>query len=306
MEKCPEFKEMVDLVAQQNPLQKKRIQNFISGQNEEYMAYAEMICRTLKESFFRDEQEQKEAASSYNRMTMDFLKEQIRFSKTGVYRLDDASVANENIYSQPDVMRYYMVGLLISYLLWPNHYKMLHFLKRHIKEISISNYLEIAPGHGLFAAEVLQQFPDIEAKLLDISKTSLQVTSSILSAFGIAPERYSFINGDFLTVPIDDQKFDFISMGEVLEHVNDALGFLQRAHGLLADEGTMFMTTCANCPAIDHIYHFHDEHEIRDLIHEAGFNIVKDEVLLVEAVPKEQCHHGLVPSNYCAILSKEK
>ena len=30
------------------------------------------------------------------------------------------------------------------------------------------------------------------------------------------------------------------------------------------------------------------------------------EVRLVEAVPKEQCHHGLVPSNYCAILTKEK
>ena len=306
MRSCPEFMHMVDLVSKQNPLQKKRVYNFISGQDGEYLTYAEKICKKLKESFFQSEQEQIEAAASYNRMSMDFLREQILFSKTGVYHLDDARVAHENVYSRPEVMRYYMVGLLMSYLLWPNHYKMLHFLKEHIRQISIGNYLEIAPGHGLFAAEVLQQFPDIKARLLDISTTSLQVTTDILATFEIGSDRFSSINGDFLTVPIEDTRFDFISMGEVLEHVNDALGFLQRARSLLNDHGTIFMTTCANCPAIDHIYHFHNEDEIRDLIHEAGLYIAKERVLLVEAVPREQCHHGLVPSNYCAILTKEK
>ena len=72
-----------------------------------------------------------EAARSYNRMCMDFLKEQIRFKKTGTYLINDAAIANEEVYSKPDVMRYYMIGLLLSYMFWPNHYTMLRFLDDH-------------------------------------------------------------------------------------------------------------------------------------------------------------------------------
>ena len=65
---------------------------------------------------------------------MDFLKEQIRFKKTGVYCIDDASIANEEVYSDPKVMRYYMVGLLISYMFWPNHYALYQFSNSFAQE----------------------------------------------------------------------------------------------------------------------------------------------------------------------------
>lgn len=307
MSTYPEFMKIVDLISMQNPLQKRRINNFISRQDTDYWIYAEEICRKLNQSFLRNEQEQIEAARSYNRMSMDFLREQIRFHKTGVYRLDDANSAKTNVYSQPEVMRYYMVGLFLSYLLWPNHFKILRFLKTHIQQIStIERYLDIAPGHGLFAVEVMQRFPDLRATLLDISETSIQLTSEILAAFQIDSSRFSFIHGDFLSVPIKGDKFDFISMGEVLEHVNDAPGFLKRACRLLESQGTIFMSTCANCPAIDHVYHFHNVNEIRDMIYDAGLSIVKERALPAEAIPEEQCEEELVTVNYCAILAKEK
>ena len=302
----PEFMKMVDLISMQNPLQRKRINNFISQQDINYWDYAEEICRKLHQSFFRTEKEQIEAASSYNRMSMDFLREQIRFRKTGVYRLDDADSAKKNVYNQADVMRYYMVGLFLSYLLWPNHFQILSFLKTHIKQISkIDRYLDIAPGHGLFAMEVMLRFPDLRAILLDISETSIQVTTEILSAFQIDSSRFDFIYGDFLSTPIEGDKFDFISMGEVLEHVNDAPGFLERACRLLRPQGTIFMSTCANCPAIDHVYHFHNVKQIRYMIYDSGLSIVKDIALPAEAIPEEQCQKELVTVNYCAILTRE-
>jgi len=302
----PEFMKIVDLISMQNPLQKKRINNFISQQDTDYWTYAEEICRRLNQSFLRTEQDRIEAARCYNRMTMDFLCEQIRFSKTGVYRLDNANLAEKNVYSQPDVMRYYMVGLFLSYLLWPNHFEILRFLKTYIHQIStIRRYLDIAPGHGLFAVEVMHRFPDLRATLLDISETSLQVTSEILSTFQIEPFRLRFINGDFLSVPIPGDNFDFISMGEVLEHVNDPARFLETACRLLRPQGTIFMSTCTNCPAIDHVYNFHDVNEIRNMIYDSGLSIVKDKALVVDIIPEERRQKGLEAVNYCSILAKK-
>lgn len=302
----PQFMKMVDLISSQNPLQKKRVHNFINHQDVVYWEYAEKICCKINQSFLKSEQEQIDAARSYNRMSMDFLREQICFSKTGTYRVNDASLVEQNVYSQPDVMRYYMVGLLLSYFLWPNHYEILKFLKEHIGKISIDNYFEIAPGHGLFASEVLGRFTGIKATLLDISETSLQVTGEILNVFGVDQSRLTLINDDFLSAEIKNNKFDFISMGEVLEHVNDASGFLVRARGFLKDKGTIFMSTCANCPAIDHVYHFRNADEIRSLISDAGLKIIRERVLPVETMRGQGCFKDLEASNYCAILMKEK
>ncbi len=305
MNDYPEFMRMVELVSSLNPLQRKRINHFISRQDQEYWEYAEDICRTLGRSFLKTNAGRVTAASAYNRMTLDFLAEQIRFKKTGVYLLNDAKVARANVYDQPEVMRYYMVGLFLSYLLWPNHFKMLQFFKTYIQgSPTVERYLEIAPGHGLFAAETLRRFPGLRATLLDISKTSIQVTSEILATFQIDSSRFDFIHGDFLTVPMEGGDFDFISMGEVLEHVNDALGFLERACRLLKDDGRIFMTTCTNSPALDHIYHFHNTNEIRDLIHQAGLRILREKALPAEAVPEERCEAELITINYCAILAK--
>jgi len=302
---APEFMKMVDQISGQNPLQSKKIRSFISRQDKDYWEYAEAICRKLGQSFLKTEEGRVAAARAYNRMTTDFLLEQIRFRKTGVYLLNDACVARQTVYDQPEVMRYYMVGLFLSYLLWPNHFKMLNFFKTYIQKIPIvQRYLDIATGHGLFAVETLQQFPGLRAVLLDISQTSIQVTREILETFQIGPSRFDFINGDFLKVSVDGGNFDFITMGEVLEHVNDALGFLQRACNLIKDDGRIFMTTCTNSPAIDHIYHFHNTNEIRDLIHRAGLRILTELSLPAEDIPEEQCEKELVTINYCAILMK--
>ncbi|MCX6008162.1 MAG: class I SAM-dependent methyltransferase [Chloroflexi bacterium] len=297
--------EIVDLISTQNPLRRKRINAFISQQDPSYWAFAEELCRRLNHSFFQSDHEQVEAAQAYNRMCVDFLREQIRFRKTGVYRLDNAYMAHEEVYSQPAVMRYYMVGLLLSYLFWPNHYAMLCFLWDHLQQISINRYLEIAPGHGLFTVQAIQRFPHLEATLVDISEVSIKMVRELLTAFQIDPARIRFIHSDFLDLSLESESFDFISMGEVIEHVNDALSIMKQARRLLQPGGTIFFTTCANCPSIDHVYHFHTTDEIRTLIRDAGLSIVRDVALPAEDVPEDRWQEELVTINYFAILTKE-
>jgi 2-polyprenyl-3-methyl-5-hydroxy-6-metoxy-1,4-benzoquinol methylase len=303
-EDYPELMKIVDLISAENPLQRKRINAFISRQDEAYWTFAEELSRTLDSSFLQNDQMRVEAAQSYNRMCMDILREQIRFRKTGVYLLDDAHVAHETVYSQKDVMRYYIVGLLLSYLFWPNHFQMFCFFKEHLLKLRVERCLEVGVGHGLFTVEVMRRFPNSEVTLVDISQTSIELAQEMLTTFHLDSSRVRFVYGDYLTVSLDSDDFDFIVMGEVLEHVNDAQGFLSRARQLLRPGGTIFLSTCANCPAVDHIYHFHNVDEIRGLIRSAGLSIVRDTALPAEDVPEAKWQEELVTINYSAILNR--
>ena len=302
-EDYPELMKIIHAVSAENPLQRKRINAFISQQDVDYWTFAEELSRTLNSSFLQNDQVRVEAARSYNRMCMDILREQIRFRKTGAYLLDDAHVAQETIYSQKSVMRYYIVGLLLSYLFWPNHFQMLCFFKDHLLKIRIERCLEVGVGHGLFTVEMMRRFPNSEVTLVDISQTSVELAEEMLTTFGLNSSRVRFVLGDFLTVSLATVGFDFIIMGEVLEHVNDAPGFLTRARELLRPGGTIFLSTCANCPAVDHIYHFHNVDEIRALIRSVGLSIVRDTALPAEDVAEAEWQHELVTINYAAILS---
>jgi len=300
----PEFSKIVNLVSAQNPLQRKRIENFINQQDEDYWNFAEELSRTLNWTLLQTNEARAEAAQSYNRMCMDILREQIRFRKTGVYLISNAEVANENVYSQPNVMRYYIVGLLLSYLFWSNHYRMLKFFKDHLTRItSIENCLEVGAGHGLFTSETLRHFPHLDMHVLDISETSLNLAREMLDTFQVDVSRASFELGDYLKTSFGNGKFDFIIMGEVLEHVNDAPEFLRQTRLLIQPTGTVFLSTCANCAAVDHVYHFHTVDEIRKLFRDANFSIVQELVLPAEAVPESRWLEELVTINYCAILS---
>jgi 2-polyprenyl-3-methyl-5-hydroxy-6-metoxy-1,4-benzoquinol methylase len=301
----PEFHRVVSVVSSLNPLQKKRIIGHIHTQPIDFWIEAEQICKDLKSSFFQDDEMLLTSARAYNRMTTDFLKEQIRFKKTGKYLRDNAEAARVDVYENDEVMRYYMVGLCISYLLWPNHYKMYQFFKRFLAtNPRVKKYLDVAPGHGLFAAQVIRKYPEVQATLVDISLTSLSVAKDLLSNFGIPELEYKAIHGDFLKIEINQESYDFISMGEVLEHVEDPLAFLRKASTLLGPNGHIFMTTCSNAPAIDHIYHFRNSEEIRSLIRESGLRIIVEECIPAENVPEELCEQERVTVNYCCILQK--
>ena len=56
---------------------------------------------------------------------------------------------------------------------------------------------------------------------VDISKTSLDLTEKIISYFfNNSSLNIKFLNDDIINLD-DEKKFDYISMGEILEHVND-------------------------------------------------------------------------------------
>lgn len=295
--------DLVDLIAAANPLQRKRLEGFLARADDVYWAFADDLAATLGQSFLIDDATRAEAARAYNKMCMDFLAEQIRFKKTGRYRVSKAADAEAHVYSDVNVMRYYMVGLLLSYMFWPNHYRLFRFFLDTLPDTPPARYLEVGVGHGLFTSTMLTRYPAVEAVTIDISETSIRTAKETLATFGQDAGRVRFVHGDYLTTDIGESGFDTIIMGEVLEHVDDAPGFMARAKTLLAPAGRIYMSTCANCPALDHVYHFHNCREIRDLVEGAGLRILDDLALAAEAVPEEEWERELVTVNYCGLLA---
>ena len=79
---------------------------------------------------------------------------------------------------------------------------------------------------------------------------------------------------------------------------------LKKINKILTENGRLFLSTCVDCPTIDHVYHFKSISEIEDMIKSAGFQIKKSLVLPVEDLPMKEIIKRKITINYCAMLSK--
>lgn len=213
------------------------------------------------------------------------MREQIMFDRTGKYSCQDAQQAYRFIYTQ-EAMRVYIEGLMLTYLFWPNHYAMMEFYQSHILKDKPKKVLEVGAGHGLFSSELLREI-DADVTIVDISPISIETCREMV------PAGVDFNLTDYITWNIVDT-FDFIVMGEVLEHVDDPSLFLRKTYSALSDNGSVYLTTCAECPAVDHVYRFKTVDEIREIVTKCGFFIEKE--LVLSAPP--------TTINYAAILRK--
>ena len=95
-------------------------------------------------------------------------------------------------------------------------------------------------------------------------------------------------------------------MGEVLEHVEDPVGLLKKLASFMADDGHLCITTPANSPVIDHIYHFRNAQDIREVITASGLTIDDETKVYVEDVSEEIAERLKVTLMYGALLSKRR
>jgi replication initiation and membrane attachment protein DnaB len=137
----PELSRIVEIISSENPLQRRRIDVLLRKQGAAYFRFAEALSSKLNGSLLQSDQDLRAGARAYNHTCMNMARDQIRFRKTGKYETEDASVAEQMVYSQKERMRTYVIGLLLSYLFWPNHYEMFEFYIRYLQEIEVDiNY----------------------------------------------------------------------------------------------------------------------------------------------------------------------
>lgn len=292
----------VDLVSSRSPLQKKAIRAFLSGQGEIYWQSAEQFAKGLLEFLDAKGLEPEFVADAYLKMCKDMLSQQIAFKRTGAYSCSHSDDAFAQVYSSETEMSSYMYGLALSQYLWPNHYALFRYFQDVCAGLKgVRRYLEIGPGHGLYLIEAMRLFPGAQFSAVDISPVSLRISQELVSHFAQG-RACSFRVKDAREVT--GETYDFISMCEVLEHLDETLPLLKKLHSMTTPGGRVFITTCANCPAIDHTYLYDSVGHIRRELHSAGFQILQDLPLAVGDIPEDQWEGQRAEVNYAALLAR--
>jgi 2-polyprenyl-3-methyl-5-hydroxy-6-metoxy-1,4-benzoquinol methylase len=243
-------------------------------------------------------------ARCYNTIVDDTRNEQFYFLKYGKYRYDRYADVASNVYFDDSYMRKYMYGLALTAFLWPNHAAMHRFFIRTFPRGRHGSYLEVGPGHGYYLRQAVE-LGDFERAIgIDISPTSVAMTKDIVNHFAAKkPTRIEILEADFLDVSRGDA-YSCIVMGEVLEHVEDPGRFLRGLADLGNPESHVFITTCVNAPAVDHIYLFRTTGEIESLIAASGFEVAETCYVPSAGKTLEECVRLALPINTAYVLRK--
>ena len=215
-------------------------------------------------------------AESYNTIVNDTMTEQMFFEENRRYRWSRFDELAHTVYFDDAYMRKYMYGLAITAFLWPNHVALHDFFVRTFPRGIKGTYLEIGPGHGYYFMQSAR-LGDFERLLgVDISASSVALTRDLVRYFEIDKKcRVEVLETDFLTFEEKNQEYSCIVMGEVLEHVEDPGRFLATIARLSGPSTHIFVTTCMNAPAVDHISLFRTGKDVEEIIASSGLQIVE-------------------------------
>lgn len=239
----------------------------------------------------------------YLKTIADFRYEHMRFFQSGEYSSKSFEEVNQRVYKNDEVMEYYIIGQLLSRFLMTHHYQTFAFFVKHLPlyKKSVHRYLEIGGGHGLFISEALCSFNHTtHFDLLDISPRAIEISKQFID-----DQNVNYIQADILDY-IPPARYDFITMGEVLEHVENPAALLLKLKDFLHDDGVIYITVPANAAAIDHIYLFKNAQEIREMFKEAGLTILDETSSYAEKISSEKAEALRIPLMYGAFLAKSK
>ncbi|MBU3891028.1 class I SAM-dependent methyltransferase [Methylosinus sporium] len=245
-------------------------------------------------------------AESYLTVVQDTIAEQMYFFRHGRYRHSTFEQVAEFVYNNSDYMNRYMYGLVITAFLWPNHVEMARFFAGHLPRDRRGAYLEIGPGHGYYMMTAVSQSSYDDFTGVDISQASVAQTGALIRFFTPdAVSKVSLYHCDFLVAEtLPRASFDAIVMGEVLEHVESPELFLGRIAELARPGAFIYVTTCINAPAIDHIYLWRTVEELESVIVRSGLEIERDLRLPHDGATLEQAMTQKLSINVAYVLRK--
>ena len=293
--------DIIEKIEAKNARHGKKLRKSLSGLEEKFYSEAELFYSKYATFVDKDGKDIDYGIESYLRVVSDYVYEQIRFMQTGEYSCKSFEDAYNKVYNNPEVMEYYMHGLLMTQFLWKHHFEMWKFFRESLNAVpnKIGKYLEIGGGHGLFLDEAIRIFSkDTEYHMVDISKSSLDMAKNFVES-----KEVKYMLQDIYEYDVDI-KYDFITMGEVLEHVERPVELMQQINRLLNDDGYAFITVPTNAPAIDHIYLFEDAAAVRSTFDAAGFEVVQELCAYSDDAERGKKYNVKVPMLYGALLKK--
>lgn len=297
---APLLAEVAELISNSDASYGAQIKKLVVAADERYRRSAVEFFERYRHFIESQGKSLEFGIQSFLRLRADMATEWLEFQRTGKYTSSSFAEVEQRVYGTPEVMQQHMHGLVFAQFLWPEQYRRYTFFADHLKEFAggARKYLEVGGGHALYIVEAVRQLPQAHFDLLDISKSSIELAQGIAAGL---PIQYHLQNVmDFHP----EQRYDFVTMGEVLEHLEDPAALLKRVRGLMADEGHAYITTPVNAPMIDHIYLFNDAEEIRMLFRSCGLEIEKEVMQYALNLPEKRAKALKVPLMYGAFVRR--
>src|SRR5581483_7470150 len=194
---------------------------------------------------------------------------QMELDRTGKYKYSSYEEVRAIVYDNPELMnRRYLNGLLLSETFWTNHYKMFRYFVDDFcgGNPAHGSVLEVPAGTGIFVSEFARRNPGWRAHAIDISDSSVAFSRAVAQLNGDA--RVDVRKRDVFDIP-DDEKYDRLICGELLEHLERPEELLAKLARLSAPGARLFVTTAVLAANIDHIYLYSSAQEVRDQL--AGY-----------------------------------
>ena len=295
------LQEILNKIATRNPNHAEKLQQNLEVLDNQYQQTANAFFDKYHNYLLKNNMAIDFGIDCYLHMIDDMLEQRFDFIRTGQYSNTSFADVEKRVYGNPEIMNYHMHGLVLAQFLWFDQYDRILFFTDNFRKYNLSknNYLEIGGGHGLYINEAIKTMPEIaQFEMVDISQSSLDLAQGILNT-----DKINFYLKNIFDFDAT-QKYDFITMGEVLEHVEQPLELLQKAGELLNPNGVFYITTPINAPMIDHIYLFNNADEIRSIIRSANFEIIEEKIVISEKITPEKAARQKVPVMFAAFLKK--
>ncbi len=299
----PKTQQVVDLVLKEYPMQKKNLRkaksNLDENENQEVESYIDFLIT--------EGHKIETIAEAYTLIVRDTFREEFYFREKGKYRYSLFSEVEELVYNNHDYMKLYMIGLGLTVYWWPNHVQLRRFFIANIKKFKAQEndlYREVGPGNGIYFLQAMKNccFKNYEG--IDISPTSVELTKRLLgSGFFGDFSKANIIEDNFLDKKERDLA-DFLVMGEVLEHVENPDEFIKTAYKTTKDTALVFLTTCINSPAIDHLYNPGTIENLEKLFTDNSFVIRERCIVPRVGKSEEECIKEKLAINVGYFLSK--
>lgn len=298
------LREFLPLSGRDQDIFRYSVQDLQQRFGDVYVANAEFILGKLQEFAALQGHCLAKVLRVYTRHVAQVVEERQFYQQTGLYRSAPGSSApmgsTEGL--QPDLA--YLYVLTLSTVLNHSRYEVFrHFRQTVPAWLEPSGpLLEIGGGNCLDAL-FLSNFGPLDS--YEINPLSL-VWHQLLGLEGrvdLRTELYDFGHSG---------KYAFVSMIELLEHIQDPGEYLAGAHRVLRDDGCAYLTFAVRMPQFDHFYEFVSVEQCRSLISDHGFHIVEEHCAIDTLNPYEEADRWRLADNvrqaviYCCLVEKQK
>jgi 2-polyprenyl-3-methyl-5-hydroxy-6-metoxy-1,4-benzoquinol methylase len=231
-----------------------------------------------------------DAIEAFVEMTVDVMRMQERYYRTGQFDAGPEVVTDGRLYNDDDLMgRRYLYGLYLAQFFWPNHLEKFRYFEAEFLPIAADGMrvLEVGTGPGTYGLAVGRSVNCADLLLNDISPLSIETTRRLAAVDPVRrPETLRYSTSDFLDFDATAaEPFDLVVFSEVLEHLRDPPRGLARLKSLLTPESFVFFSTATNAAFYDHTVVFQSLGEIEGLLGDHGFEICSQKGILAAPGP---------------------